>query len=103
MISNSSVTLYHYDEATSTWERTVLSGVSIYCRSGATATNSSFSPDNYCVIRIPYQKSVSVLAGDYVYAGNASSKEPSLGHCFKVTSVSENLRGLSPHIKIICA
>ena len=103
MISNGSVTLYHYDEAASVWERTLFSGVSIYCRHGSSASKGSFSPDNYCVIRIPYQKDISISVGDYIYTGADSSKEPSLGGCFKITSVSKNLRGLSPHTKIICA
>ncbi len=103
MITNGSVTLYHYDEADSKWERTLFSGVSIYRRNGATASGGSFKPDNYCVIRIPYKKAISVSVGDYIYTGNTPSKEPSFGVCLKVTSFSENLRGLSPHIKIICA
>lgn len=103
MISNGSVTLYHYDEANSKWERTLLSGVSIYRRNGALSSKGSFAPDNYCVIRVPSQKDISLSIGDYIYTGNTPSQEPLFGVCLKVTAVSQNLRGLSPHIKIICA
>ena len=103
MLNNGCVTLYHYNELHEKWERTSFPEASIYRQSSASASAGNFAPDNYCVIRIPYTKDISVSIGDYIYTGNSRQNEPSAGICLKVTSFSHNYRGLSPHLKIICA
>lgn len=103
MLTNGCAALYHYNDETKSWKRSFFPCASIYRRFGSNTLTATFSPNNYCIIRIPDHANADIAIGDYIYIGNPSQNEPDISACLKVTAFCRNCRGSSPHLKIICA
>ena len=103
MLTNSSVTIYHYDEKEDNWTRTYFPCAFVFRASSSSISRGDFSPKNHAVIRIPHYAKADLSIGDYVLIGNFKEKEPLSDLCFKITAFSVNTFGTSPHLKIVCA
>ena len=103
MLTNSSATLYHYDEEKEAWIRSYFPCAFVYKSASSSVNPTSFSPENHAVIRIPNYAKVKIALGDYVLIGKGSKDTPSSALCLKVTAFTENTFGTNPHLKIICA
>ena len=103
MITNSSATLYHYDEENSAWVRSYFPCAFVYRSNSSSVTPATFSPKNHAVIRIPNHAKATIALGDYIVIGKGGEEVPSSALCLKVTAFCVNNFGTSPHLKIICA
>ncbi len=103
MLTNSSATLYHYDEEKETWIRSYFPCAFIYRSVSSSQSPTAFSPETRAVIRIPNYAKTKIALGDYVLIGKGAEDIPSSALCLKVTAFTENNFGTNPHLKIICA
>ncbi len=103
MLTNSSATLYHYDENEDNWTRSYFPCAFVYQFNSSSSSTATFSPKNHAVIRIPHYAKTNISIGDYILIGKGEKSEPDSSLCFKVTAFSINNFGTSPHLKIVCA
>ena len=101
--ANGSITVYHYDEESGQYTRQIIKGASIFTRYGAKFSDrgDGFIYNNKCVIRIWSSDMIDISTDDYILIG-AGGEDFDRSECFKVTSVTDNRRGLSKHLKIEC-
>ncbi len=91
---DSTITLYHTDDAHTSYVRTVLSPVSLW-RLGAQRTIKGGAEDVGRVrVRIPDGFGVTISPGDYLVPGNADAARPDHLTRLQVTEVSDNRRGV---------
>ena len=102
MLTNSSATLYHYDEEKESWIRSYFPCAFIYRSVSSSQNPTAFSPENHAVIRIPNYAKTKIALGDYVLIGKGAEDIPSSSLCLKVTAFCVNTFGTTPHLKIIC-
>ena len=98
MTTNKIVTLFHFFESSEEYIKVFSGNASVYCYHRITTDDNGVKNNNTIKIRIPGTKFINVSNGDYICIGFASEliKEK----CHKVIGVSDNRRGMNPHIRI---
>ena len=101
--ANGSITVYHFDEESEQYTRQIIKGASVFTKCGAKFSDrgDGFVYNNKSVIRIWSADLIDITTNDYILIG-AGSEELDRSRCFKVTSVTDNRRGLNKHLKIEC-
>lgn len=101
MITNGSITVYHYDEDSGNYELTVYPKASIYSGKRITVRGSGFVNDSFLRIRVPTDKEILISTDDYVYVGVTDAPIDKAA-CLKVMGYGDNRRGILPHWRIEC-
>lgn len=105
MTTNAKVTLWHFDKNMESFRRTVFDGAYVNKREKISKNRikqRGFYSENNCKIRIPTQKNIEAVVGDYVYIGESSSDVPDRSKALKIVEISDNRRGGSPHWRLSC-
>lgn len=103
MKANGVITLWHFDGETAV--RRVFKNVHINFVRGVTKSGikeKGFHTNDMATIRIPTSEAISVDCGDYVRIGEHGEAIPDRRLSLKITAISDNRRGSSPHIRISC-
>ena len=102
MITQKSITLFHYDEEKEEYKRQFFKKASVYYEHKSAATQNGFVHANTITVRIPTTSEIIIKEGDYVYIGEMHylNREASK----KVVAFSDNRRGTYPvrHWRISC-
>ncbi|MBR2917096.1 MAG: hypothetical protein IKC07_05815, partial [Clostridia bacterium] len=77
MLTNSSLTLYHYDEENKSWVRSYFPCAFVYRSNSSSVSPTAFSPKSHAVIRIPDYANTNISVGDYVLIGKGGEETPS--------------------------
>ena len=101
MISNGSITVYHYDEKSGEYILSVYPEASIYKGKRITVRGTGFVNDSFLRIRVPTEKEIAISTDDYVYIG-ATDAPIDKNACMKVMGFGDNRRGNLPHWRIEC-
>ena len=101
MISNGSITVYHYDDESGEYISTVYPEASIYRGKRITVRGSGFVNDSFLRIRVETEKEIPISTDDYVYLGSTDAPIDK-NACMKVIGYGDNRRGNLPHWRIEC-
>lgn len=107
MLTNGSVTVYHYNEASGGYTPKQYKNVSVYFKCGSECGGSGyrgsggFRDSNVCKIRIPTSKEIDISCDDYIYLGLSGGKIDK-SKCRKVFAFADNRRGSLKHWRIDC-
>ena len=101
MLINASVTVWHYDEDTEEYTRTVAESVHWYETDGTEDEKGGFLPAKKVIVR--FFKNAPVSCGDLVRKGVFNGEKPEKSACFAVMSITDNREArLLPHVKAVC-
>lgn len=102
MITNSTITVFHYDSTKDRFVKTFSADAWVYIRSSRAVVNRKSIEASFVRIRIPIKMHdvLSVSSGDYVFVGDNAPEELVREDCFKVLGVAKYSFGLNPHLKI---
>lgn len=101
MITNGSITIYHYDEEGGTYTPYIYRDASIYSGVRVAVKNSGFVNDSFLRIRIATENDILIGTDDYVYIGETEAPVDK-SVCMKVVAYGDNRRGALPHWRIEC-
>lgn len=102
MLTNSSVTLYHYDG--SAWTRRYYDKANVYLEDTGTGEKGTVSAKN-TVIRIPTDDNIGIKPRDRVVIGECMAESPPKGNdTLSVSIAVDNRRGSRNmhHWKLVC-
>lgn len=104
MRTDSFVTLWHLDEDTGEYERSIYPA-RVYFE--GRLSKSGIKQDGFYsgargYVRIPAECKVEVSLGDYIRNGRSLDKFPDRINDLKVSKLADNRFGHNPHIKIFC-
>ena len=101
MITNGSITVYHYNPDDGTYNLRVYKSASIYKGKRITVRGSGFVDDSFLRIRIPTTEEIPISTDDYVFNGKTDAPIDK-NSCLKVMGFGDNRRGCLPHWRIEC-
>lgn len=99
------VTLWHWGDSGESAERKVFRGVHIYQSESIEKSGikeKGFHKAGKVIVRIPGNKDAQIACGDYLGIGECIGDLPDYSKAVKIVSVTDNRRGRSPHIKLVC-
>lgn len=101
MLTNGTVTIYHFDEQNEEYAPISYGDANIFHRKRSADEKGGFTAASQCIIRIPTDKAIAIETGDYVYLGTTSAPLDR-DSCLLVTGYSDNRRGTLKHWRIEC-
>lgn len=105
MTTKDCITLWHLKDNKTGFLRSFFSKAHVHTRDSFTKSGikeKGFHPSGTASVRIPTNEKIVVSPGDYIQVGEHSGDEPDYGNAFRITAVSDNRRGASPHWKLLC-
>lgn len=95
------LTFYHYDEVSETWNKRIFNKATVYRVSGISDEKAGRKRDDIAKIRIfSNLKSIEVYVGDYVFFGAGTENQPDKNKCLCVSAVCDRQIGTKPHWRI---
>lgn len=105
MMTNSGVTLWHFDKKSGGFTRIFFEKAYIFGVrkiSENRLKQRGFYNEDCCSIRIPTEEDLDIRTGDYVCGGKCGDEVPDRKSAFKILEISDNRRGTSPHWRLSC-
>lgn len=104
MMTDTKVTLWHYDEKSGGYDKNVYRAKVFFedrlAKSGI--KQKGYYSGSRATVRIPMAEQPFVCLGDYMRLGECEDIAPERIADLKVTKVTQNYRGTNPHIKVFC-
>lgn len=104
MTTNAIITVWHYDEERECYIRKTFEKVwvhNVYKHKDAGSAHGKIT-GRVCKIRIPAIYDVGLRLGDYVRVGRHTSEMPERGIDMVITEIADNVKGSSPHWRVLC-
>ena len=79
----------------------LLSFTSVFSTDKNGIKQKGFFESSICTVRIPAKPEIEVSVGDFVRLGDHTGEADRVND-YKVTKVFNNLRGITPHYKVVC-
>lgn len=97
--------MFHFDEESKAFkavyfEKAYISYIKAMSKSGI--KQKGFYEADRCIVRIPTNKEITASVGDYIHLGRGNSEMPDRTKDLKITQISDNRIGGSPHIRVYC-
>lgn len=105
MTVNCKVTIWHFDESTGCYIRTVFDKAYADFKSKISKNRikqRGFYNEDNAKVRIPTTKEIVASVGDYLYIGKSDSPIPDRSEAMKIVEISDNRKGGSPHYRLSC-
>ena len=102
---NGDITLFHYDEEREKFERFYFENVYVNFKQALSKSGikqKGFYSADKAIVRIPTKGTIFASVGDYISMGRDTKDTPDRLSSLKITELSDNRQGTSPHYKIVC-
>ncbi len=102
---NNSVTIYHFDDDTGTYSKSIYKAYTFETKKhqSSSSVNSSGEEDkSVLIVRIPTSDTLDIMPGDRVVTGICNDEIPPKGGFWRVVLTGDRRIGFNPHWRLEC-